>query len=347
VANDRVPVLLVVLALVATACASGPRSYSRSAYFKGGRLSSSTLLLHRETTYSWSTPERRWGFDIVSDGEGGTVRVDHRYFELSLASGRCREVTGDVFARSGGDRTPREEAAAPVSPPAFEVIGKSSLNDIEGVVVRIAGGDWEYGPRTRTRWTFPAPPVSQPAWASPISVPSEGWLPMGSLADNGITYQAVGVVDQKLVVRRLWDYNQHEDVLELRPATGPVVWFEGTLLTAGDGWVHDLASGTKLEIPRGKVDAIPLHLNPRDYVLRIQPSDGPAIWKVLTHHIYDFVPPTGYLVDARGDTQVRLESAARTAWLYHRERGWRAISFDACYRIAPTWSDEVESIDRP
>jgi len=310
-------------------------------------VSSATLLLHRETTYSWGTPERRWGFDIVSDGEGGIVRVDHRYFELSLDTGRCREVTGDVFAKSGGDPTPDERDAPPVPPPAFEVVGKSSLDNIEGVVIRIAGRDWEYSGRTRTRWTFPAPAVSQRAWARPVSVPSEGWLPMGSLSDNGISYRAVGVVDQKLVVRRLWHYSQQEDVLELRPATGAVVWFEGTLLAAGDGWVHDLASGTMLEIPRGKVDAIALHLHPRDYLLRIQPSDGPAIWKVLNREIYDFGPPTGQLVDARGDTQVRLESAARTAWLYDRASGWRAISFEACYRIAPTWSDEVEDIGRP
>jgi hypothetical protein len=345
VAHDR---LLAVLVLVASACGSGPRSYTRSAYFKGGRVSSSTLLLHRETTYSWSTPERRWGFDIVSDGKGGIVRVDHRYFELSLDTGRCREVTADVFAKSGGDPTPREKTATPVAPPAFEVIGKSSLDGIEGVVVRIAGRDWEYSRRTRTRWTFPAPPVSKPAWAKPVAVPSEGWLPMGSLSDLGIRYEAVGVVGQKLVVRRRWQTGHEEDT-ELRPATGPVVWFEGTLLAAGDGWVQDFASGAKLEIPRGKVDAIALTLHPRDYVLRIEPSDGgPAIWKVLNSTVYDFGPPTGHLVDARGDTQVRLESAARTAWLYDRRQAtWRAVSFEACYRIAPTWSDEVEDIGRP
>jgi hypothetical protein len=189
--------------------------------------------------------------------------------------------------------------------------------------------------------------VSQPGWARAVSVPSEGWLSIGSLSHNDNSYRAVGVVDQKLLVRRLMSYNQREDVVDLGPETGAVVWFEGTLLVAGDGWVQDLASGTLVQIPRGKVDALAIDLHSRDYLLRIQPSDGPAIWKVLDNKVSDFVPPTGQLVDARGDTQVRLESAARTAWFYDREAGWRAISFDVCYRIAPTWSDEVEDIGRP
>lgn len=343
--------MLAVLVLIASACGTGPRSYTRYAYFKGGRVSAGTLLLHRETTYAWSTPDKRWGFDIETEGKGGIVRVDHRYFALSLETGGCREVTAEVFAKSGGDSTLDEQATPPLPPPPFEVVGKSSLNGLPGVVVRVAGYDWEYSRRIRTRWTFPAPPVSQPAWATPVPLPAEGWLPMGELGDGGIRYLAVGVVDQKLLVRRRWDTGPQEDT-ELGPVTGPVVWFEGSLVVAGDGWVRDLSARTLLQIPRGKVEVIALEPRAREYLLRIQPSDGPAIWKalssiVLDSKLLDFVPPTGHVVAAHGDAQVRLESAARTAWLYEREVGWRAVSFEACSRIAPTWSDDVEDIGRP
>ncbi len=136
---------------------------------------------------------------------------------------------------------------------------------------------------------------------------------MGELGDGDIRYLAVGVVDHKLFVRRRWYSGQQEDHL-LGPVTGPVVWFEGTLLVAGDGWVHDLTTRTLLQIPRGKVDAIAVELLTREYLLRIQPSDGPAIWKalsstVLDSSVLDFMPPTGHVVAAHGDRQVRLESA--------------------------------------
>lgn len=348
VAHGRV---LAVLVLIASACGTGPRSYTRHAYFKGARVAADTLLLHRETTYAWSTPDKRWGFDIETEGKGGIVRVDHRYFALSLATGGCREVTADVFAKAGGDSTPAEQATPYLPPPPFEVLGKSLRNGFPGVVVRVAGYDWEYSRRTRTRWTFPAPAVSQPAWATPVPLPSEGWHSMDELGEGSLRYLAVGVVDQKLFVRRRWATGQQEDT-EVGPVTGPVVWFEGTLVVAGDDWVRDLSARTVLTIPRGKVEVIAVELLTREYLLRIQPSEGPAIWKalsstVLDSTLLDFLPPTGHVVAAHGDRQVRLESAARTAWLYGRTVGWRAVSFDACYRIAPTWSDEVEHVGRP
>jgi hypothetical protein len=171
------------------------------------------------------------GFEIESDGVGWIERVEHRYFELSLDTGRCREVRGSAFASAGGDPTPREQAATPVLAPAFEIVGKSSQNNIEGVVVRIAGHDWEYSHRTLTRWTFPANPISQPAWAKAVPLPANGWLSIDNSIDD-MAYD-VGIIDHELVVRRRWlRYQRRPQQPGPRDRAGRG---SGTLLVAGDG----------------------------------------------------------------------------------------------------------------